>query len=440
MGDGGWRDLMTRGIRPPEGPTTPNANDPADVPPASVGPPAARPGDPDGLTFESGGVPGMNPPARIVASPWSGWPGEWATPAWSGGGWAGGAGGGQVTDTAWACLDLNASVLASMPPYLVGAGTGLDSAWLTNPDPDIYTGWQEFAKALAWDYMLGEAFVLVTARYASGWPARFHVVAPWFVNVEMASGQRRYSIGSENVTGDILHVRYQSRTDDAHGHGPLEAGAGRLALEGLLMRYVGGFAAAGGVPSSILTHPDELTSDQANALQAAWIAARVAAAGAPAVLSGGVEWKATQTNPADAGSADLLEHTQSRIAILLGVPPFLVGLPSGGDSMTYTNVSAIFDYHWRASLRPKAGAMTAALSGFLLPRGVGLELDRDAYVQPGPLERSQVYQNLHALEDDGQRAITVAEIRHTERFDESMSAGRPAPNEPAPAPTPAVTE
>jgi phage portal protein BeeE len=229
-----------------------------------------------------------------------------------------------------------------------------------------------------------------------------------------------------DVTADILHVRYQSRTDDARGHGPLEAGAGRLALEGVLIRYVGGFAAAGGVPSSILTHPDELTSAQATALQEAWITARLEKLGAPAVLSGGVEWKATQANPAEAGSSELLERTQSRIAILLGVPPYLVGLPSGGDSMTYANVSAIFDYHWRASLRPKASMAMEALSGYLVPRGVGIELNRDAYVQPAPLERAQTYAILHGLEEDGQRALTVAEIRAAERFDVAGAAGLPA--------------
>ena len=67
---------------------------------------------------------------------------------------------------------------------------------------------------------------------------------------------------------------------------------------------------------------------------------------------------------------ELSQLTQSRIAVLLGVPPFLVGLPSGGDSMTYSNVTALFDYHWRAGLRPKAQAVMSALSEWLLPRGV----------------------------------------------------------------------
>ena len=55
-----------------------------------------------------------------------------------------------------------------MPPYLVGASPSLPADWLNNPDPDLYTSWEEFAKQLFWDYQLGEAFVLATARYANG--------------------------------------------------------------------------------------------------------------------------------------------------------------------------------------------------------------------------------------------------------------------------------
>ena len=53
----------------------------------------------------------------------------------------------------------------------------------------MYGSWIEFAKQLLWDYQLGEAFVIATARYSTGWPARFHVVAPWLVNVEMVGGR-----------------------------------------------------------------------------------------------------------------------------------------------------------------------------------------------------------------------------------------------------------
>jgi HK97 family phage portal protein len=410
--------LLNRMIRPPDE-VVPNPNDPASVPPATVGPPAASPGDPHGVVVEGPDSPGSAPP-RVLPSAWSGWPADWWPPTWNG----------QVqklTDTAWACVDLNASVLATMPPYLLGAAQSTDAAWIGNPDPDVYTSWEEFAKQLFWDYQLGEAFVIATAYYATGFPARFHVVPPWTVNVEMApDGTRRYQIGRVDVTADMLHIRYQGSVSDAHGHSPLEAGAGRLVAAQVFSRYAQSFAAAGGVPTSILQHPEELTKEQAAALQAQWVQARVSQLGEPAVLSGGVTYAAVQVNPKDMALVELSQLTDSRIAVLLGVPPFLMGLPSGGDSMTYSNVTSLFDYHWRAGLRPKAQMVMSAMSQWLLPRGTNVELNRDAYVQPEPLQRAQTAEILNRIRDpQGNPALTVEEIRLIERFSAAGAAGLP---------------
>lgn len=106
---------------------------------------------------------------------------------------------------------------------------------------------------------------------------------------------------------------------------------------------------------------------------------------------------------------------------MLGVPPFLVGLPSGGDSMTYSNVSSLFDYHWRAGLRPKAQSVMAALSEWALPRGTIVEVNRDAYIRPEPLVRAQTAQILNGIRDEsGNPVLTVQEIRDAERIDDQL--------------------
>jgi HK97 family phage portal protein len=406
--------LFTRAIRPPDD-IVPNPNDPASVPPSSVGPDQlVVPGDPHGVVLEGTDTPAGLPP-RILPSAWSGWPAEWWPPAW------GSTLSQALTDTAWMCIDLNASVFSEMPPYLVDAAPSLSSDWLTNPDPDVYFAWEEFAKQLMWDYQAtGEVFVLATARYATGWPARFHVVPAWAVNVELRDGLRYYSIGGQDVSSEMLHVRYQSSVSDAHGHGPLEAGQFRQVAADVLARYGTTLASGGGIPSSILMHPEELSPEQAAGLQAQWVQARISKLGEPAVLSGGITWQATQMNPTEMALMDLVEFNESRIASLLGVPPVLVGLKSFGDSMTYANVTSLFDFHWRAGLRPKAGALLAALSGWLLPRGTRVEVNRDAYIQPEPLQRAQTAQILNSIVDQqGNPALTVAEIRASERLTNS---------------------
>jgi phage portal protein BeeE len=140
--------------------------------------------------------------------------------------------------------------------------------------------------------------------------------------------------------------------------------------------------------------------------------------GYPAVLSGGLKWTPTQLDPEKMTLMDMQKFNESRIAVALGVPPFLVGLPSGGDSMTYSNVSQTFDFHWRMGLRPKAQFVMSALSGWLLPRQTRVELNRDEYVQPGPssAQNAQIPTDRRPVT---QPALTVQEIRDTERLDNS---------------------
>jgi HK97 family phage portal protein len=207
-----------------------------------------------------------------------------------------------------------------------------------------------------------------------------------------------------------LHVRYQSRTNDAHGHGPLEAGSARVIAANALARYATQMAVGGGVPNSVLVHPANLTKDQAGDLQLAWVQARQSSMGLPAVLSGGLDFKTLQLAPKDMALVELAQWNEARIAVMLGVPPFLAGLPSGGDSMTYSNVTSLFDYHWRAGLRPKASALMSALSSWALPYGK-IELNRDEYVRPGPYERAQTWAILIGL-----GVLTVEQVQEIERY------------------------
>jgi HK97 family phage portal protein len=376
-----------------------------DAAPADVGP-LYNPGDPHGVEVQGPPLEGARGLPPINVQPWSGWPAEWSTPNWAGTVQS-------LTDTAWACLDSNSSILSTMPPYLVGAARTLDSDWLNNPDPDQYASWEEFAKQLFWDYQAaGEAYVLATAYYASGYPARFHVVPPWTVDADLGGdGRRRFKIGETDVTADMVQVRYTSSVGDAHGHGPLEIGGPRLVAASALSRYAYNVASGGGVPNSVLTHPSRLSAEQAADLQTQWVTARMSSIGLPAVLSGGVDFKTLSFNPKDMALVELGQWNESRIAVLLGVPPFCMGLPSGGDSMTYSNVISLFDYRWRAGLRPLAQAVMSALSGWVLPRGTTVELNRDEFVRPSLPERANAWK---VLLEAG--VVTVDEVRAAERF------------------------
>jgi len=348
--------------------------------------PADSPGDPEGVVLEGEETYSRSLPG-ILPSPWNGWPAEWGT------GWDSPLGLNRLIDVAWAAIDMNSNVLSAMPVYRLQSGRIVEPlSWMQNPDPGIYTSWAEFIKQVFWDYhCAGEAFILPMAHGANGFPLRFRVVPPWLITVELRGGMREYKLGYQDVTNEILHIRYQSNTADAHGHGPLEVGGARMTATGLLQRYGQQLAETGGTPHYWIGVDRTLTKPEADDLLNQWVDSRARHAGHPALLSGGATLNTAQSMSAkDMALIELSEFNESRISVLLGVPPYLMGLPGPGG-LTYANVSQLTDGHDRSSLRPKANMVMSALSGWALPRGQSVELNRDEYTRPSFKERAEGY-------------------------------------------------
>jgi HK97 family phage portal protein len=301
-----------------------------------------------------------------------------------------------------------------MPPYLMRGGNRMGGrTWLTSPEPMVYPSWAAMAKELFWSYIgAGEVFLYATETLADGYPNRFMVLNPAFVQVDRVDGDLAYTVGGAEVDpADILHIKYASWPGDLRGHGPLETAGARLLTVTALTRYASNLAASGGLPPAILKYPRRASRAQLRQMQADWITARTSAMGLPAVLADGLELETVAPQLKDAALADLERFSEARIATLLSVPPMLVGLGTEGSS-TYVNSTNVFDFHWRAGLRPKAEAVCGALSTWLLPRGWAVELDRDEYIKPGMFERAQSYAMLI-----GAQVLSPAEVRVMERYD-----------------------
>jgi hypothetical protein len=374
-----------------------------------------HPGDPEGVTVETPDpITELRALPAVVPGAWDGWPAEWSTPTWNMNSRFN-----ELVDVAFMCLDLNASVMSTMPVYRTRGGRMIEpTSWMSNPDPTIYGSWHEFAKQLFWDYMLGEAFVLPMAVGGDGFPRVFRVVPPWLVNVEMRGGSRVYNIGAMDVTGEILHVRYKSTTDGAHGVGPLESAGARMITAGVLAKYVRDVAANGGITTQTLETEMDISKTDAEDMQDQWVAGALRNPSAPRVMWNGIKLVDHQMMaPKDLALLEVAQFTEARIAELLGVPAPIVGLPSG-DSLTYSNITSLFDFHDRASLRPKAVSVMSALSYWALPRGQCVELNRDEYTRPGFAERADAWVKLVTA-----GIVDADEVRVAERL--------PAREEPA---------
>lgn len=372
------------------------------------------PGDPDGVNLEGfDDSTETRALPKVLPSAWAGWPADWGVPNWDFGSRFN-----ELIDIAWTCLDLNSNVLSAMPAYRTRNGETVDPAsWMGNPDPSVYSSWEEFAKQLFWDYQLGEVFVLSMARFSDGFPMTFRVVPPWLIHPEISGGGRSYrlgGVGGTDVTDDILHIRYKSTTGDARGVGPLESAGGRMLTAGVLAKYVREVVGHGGLVNQTLETDAQLEPEEAEDIKSQWMAKRMQDLAAPPLLDGGVKLQNHfHMKPRDLAMVEISNFTEARIAVLLGTPPFLVGLPmtSGEDSMTYSNATSLFDFHDRAWLRPKAAHVMSALSNWVLPRGQRVELNRDEYTRPAFNERADAWVKLVKA-----GIVSPDEARQAERF------------------------
>lgn len=380
----------------------PNFNDPL---------PSVGPNVPSGFGDTHVMYPATTPPMNVQA--WQGWPVEWLTPLWNGQTTS------RLVSTLWTCVDLNTRQLATFPTYAMrGLSMQALPEWSNNPEPSTYADWTEAAKQLFNTLQVdGEAILWSVGRYADGRVARWVVLNPSWVNVEWAEGERHYSLaGKELAREDVCHIKYQSLPGNLRGISPIMWCAQSLMGAAALEKYASELATNGGIPWGVLKTPRHLNAQEATDLRTRWQTAQRERNGAPAVLSGGVELQTLTINPRDMGLIELRIFDETRIAAAFGVPPFLVGLPQP-EGLTYANATSLFDFHWRATLRPMAATVAGAISQWALARGTRMEFNRDPYVQASPKERAETYATLFGLVDEkGNRAITVDEIRMAERY------------------------
>ncbi|MDP3458162.1 MAG: phage portal protein, partial [Hyphomonas sp.] len=101
-------------------------------------------------------------------------------------------------------------------------------------------------------------------------------------------------------------------------------------------------------------------------------------AGRPLLLEGGLEWQALSLSPAEMDFQATRAAAAREIALALGVPPMLMGIPGDNTYANYREANLAF---WRMTVLPLAGRVAEALSrwldgGFGEEIEVSLDLDR----------------------------------------------------------------
>lgn len=193
-----------------------------------------------------------------------------------------------------------------------------------------------------------------------GWPEAY----------EYSVAGRTTRLSGEAVPGvsRILHLRLFHPANDYYGLSPIEAAAAAIDLHNTASRWNKALLDNSARPSGALVYTagGHLTSEQFERLKAELEASFQGArnAGRPLLLEGGLDWKAMGLSPRE---LDFVEarHTASReIALALGVPPMLLGIP--GDN-TYSNYLEANRTFWRQTVLPLVERTARALSAWLAP-------------------------------------------------------------------------
>ncbi|MFN3313100.1 MAG: phage portal protein, partial [Hyphomonas sp.] len=154
--------------------------------------------------------------------------------------------------------------------------------------------------------------------------------------------------------------------DDAMGLAPLAAARRALDLHNASADWAKALIDNAAKPSGALIYGGggRIPPDQFDRLKEELTANFSGAenAGRPLLLEGGLQWQALSLSPAEMDFQETRAAAAREIALALGVPPMLLGIPGDNTYSNYREANAAF---WRMTVLPLAARVAEALSRWL---------------------------------------------------------------------------
>ena len=247
-------------------------------------------------------------------------------------------------------------------PSLDHTGTDFLEAWYGF----LLVAGNAYVEAVALDGEMRELHILRPDRMKvipglDGWPEGYeYTVAGRSVRFvdEVAAGVR-----------PILHVRLFHPANDHYGMSPIEAAATAIDIHNTASSWNKALLDNSARPSGALVYAaanGQMTDEQftrlKSELETNFQGAR--AAGRPLLLEGGLDWKPLSLSPKDMDFIEAKNSAAREIALAIGVPPMLLGIP--GDN-TYSNYQEAQRAFWRQTVLPLVNRTARALSSWLAP-------------------------------------------------------------------------
>jgi len=295
-------------------------------------------------------------------------------------------------------------LLARPNPRLTGA------SFMESIASHLMVAGNAYVEAVAVEGRLRELHILRPDRMRvvpgpDGWPEAFdYTLAGRTVRISQAS-----VVGDGEVPA-ILHLTAFNPLDDHYGFPPLEAAAQALDLHNSASAWNKALIDNAARPSGALVYggTGSLSEEQFERLKSELELSFQGAtnAGRPLLLEGGLDWRPLSLSPKDMDFEAARNAAAREIALAVGVPPMLLGIP--GDN-TYANYAEANRALWRQSVVPLVKRVAEGLSTWLAPAyGGGLRLVPDLdQVEALSAERTELWSRINLadfLTDSEKRA------------------------------------
>jgi HK97 family phage portal protein len=229
-----------------------------------------------------------------------------------------------------------------------------------------------YVEAVTIDGVLREFHALRPDRMAivpgaSGWPAAY----------EYRAGADKVRFVTGEGSSPILHLRTFAPLDDHYGFAPLAAAETALDIHNSASAWNRALLDNAARPSGALVYSgpegatlsDEQFERLKSELDESYSGARNA--GRPLLLEGGLDWKALSLSPKDMDFIQAKAAAAREIALALGVPPLVLGLPGDNTFSNYQEANRAF---WRQTVVPFVARVQKGFEAWLQPELGAFEL------------------------------------------------------------------
>lgn len=233
-------------------------------------------------------------------------------------------------------------------------------------------------------YLLVSGNAYLELGLVSGAPKALYALRPdrvsiktsaegWSCGYEYDAGTSRRQFRYDPATGRsaVFHMRLFHPLSDTLGFSPLEAAAQSVDIHNEGGRWTKALLDNSARPSGALIFrgsddAPNLTDEQFDRLKSEIENTYSGAghAGRPIVLEGGLDWKPMSLTPTDMDFLEARREAAREIALTLGVPPMLLGIP--GDN-TYANYKEANQAFWRQTIIPLVNKTARGLEVWLEP-------------------------------------------------------------------------